>query len=61
MTLICNANFDDLVKSLKTVTPAEAGVQNSLNLLDSRFRGNGKNGEIATFYETINFAFFNIL
>ncbi|MDI7260504.1 MAG: hypothetical protein QME90_11360 [Thermodesulfobacteriota bacterium] len=43
---------DDLVKSLKTVTPAEAGVQNSLNLLDSRFRGNDKNGEIATFYET---------
>jgi len=45
--------IDDLVKSLKTVTPAEAGVQNSLNLLDSRFRGNDKNGEIATFYETI--------
>ena len=48
-------NYDDLVKSLKTVTPAEAGVQNSLNLLDSRFRGNDKNGEITTFYETINY------
>ena len=47
------AKDDDLVKSLKTVTPAEAGVQNSLNLLDSRFRGNDKNGEVATFYETI--------
>jgi hypothetical protein len=47
------AIYDDLVKSLKTVTPAEAGVQNSLNLLDSRFRGNDKNGEVATFYETI--------
>ncbi len=45
--------LNDLVKSLKTVTPAEAGVQNSLNLLDSRFRGNDKNGEIATFYEFI--------
>ena len=45
--------YDDLLKSLKTVTPAEAGVQNSLNLLDSRFRGNDKNGEVATFYETI--------
>ena len=44
---------DDLAKSLKTVTPAEAGVQISLNLLDSRFRGNDKNGEIATFCETI--------
>jgi hypothetical protein len=44
---------DDLVKSLKTVTPAEAGVQISLNLLDSRFRRNDKNGEVATFYETI--------
>ena len=25
-------NYADLVKSLKTVTPAEAGVQNYLNL-----------------------------
>ena len=44
---------DEFVKNLKTVTPAEAGVQNSLNLLDSRFRGNDKNGEVTTFYETI--------
>jgi len=36
--------YNGLVKSLKTVTPAEAGVQNSLNLLDSRFRRNDKNG-----------------
>jgi hypothetical protein len=48
-------NYNDLVKSLKTVTPAEAGVQNYLNLLDSRFRGNDKIGEITTFYETINY------
>jgi len=47
-------NNDGLVKSLKTVTPAEAGVQNYLNLLDSRFRENDKIGEIKTFYETIN-------
>jgi len=43
----------EFVKNLKTVTPAEAGVQNSLKLLDSRFRGNDKNGEVTTFYETI--------
>jgi hypothetical protein len=30
----------ELVKSLRTVTPAEAGVQVSFNLLDSRFHGN---------------------
>jgi hypothetical protein len=40
-------------KSLKTVTPAEAGVQSYLNLLDSRFRENDKIGEITIFYETI--------
>jgi hypothetical protein len=51
--IIWSAISDDFLKSLKTVTPAEAGVQNSLNLLDSRFRGNDKKGEIATFYETI--------
>jgi hypothetical protein len=46
---------DNLVKSLKTVTPAEAGVQKHLNLLDSRFRGNDKIGELTTFYECIKF------
>jgi hypothetical protein len=30
----------EIVKSLRTVTPAEAGVQASFNLLDSRFHGN---------------------
>jgi hypothetical protein len=48
------SNENDLVKSLKTVTPAEAGVQNYLNLLDSRFRGNDKIGGITTSYETAN-------
>jgi len=48
---------DDLVKSQKTVTPAEAGVQNCLDLLDSRFHGNDKIGEITTSYETIIVAF----
>jgi hypothetical protein len=52
---ILGRRYDDLVKSLKTVTPAEAGVQNYLNLLDSRFRENDKIGEIKTFYETIRF------
>ena len=50
---IRNRIIDSLVKSPRPVTPAEAGVQNSLNSLDSRFRWNDKNGEIATFYEII--------
>jgi hypothetical protein len=50
-------NFDEIVKNLKTVTPVEAGVQKCLNLLDSRFRGNDENEEIATFHESINFGF----
>jgi len=47
-----NKKLDEIVKSLETVTPAEAGIQNCLNLLDSRFRGNDKNQETATSYET---------
>jgi len=35
------------------VTPAEAGVQRCLNLLDSRFRRNDKIRNIPTFHETI--------
>jgi hypothetical protein len=31
-----NPRIDDPVKTLKTVTPAEAGVQKYLNLQDSR-------------------------
>ena len=45
MHVIC----DDLVKSPKTVTSAGAGVQNSLNLLDSRFRGNDKMEKLRLF------------
>ena len=41
--------LDDLVESPKTFTPADAGVQNSLNLLDSRFRGNDKMEELRLF------------
>jgi hypothetical protein len=37
--------IDDPVKTLKTVTPAEVGVQNSLNILDSRLRGNDNHGK----------------
>jgi len=37
----------------KAVTPAKAGVQNCLNSLDSRFRGNDENGTKKTFYEAI--------
>jgi hypothetical protein len=35
---------DNFVKSPKAFTPAKAGVQNSLNLLDSCFRRNDKTG-----------------
>jgi hypothetical protein len=38
----------------KAVAPAEAGAQNCLLELDSRFRGNDENGIKTTFYETIN-------
>ena len=40
-----NPRIDDPVKTLKTVTPAEAGVQKYLNLLDSRFCGNDRIGK----------------
>ncbi len=46
--------FEEFVKSKKTVTPAKAGVQNYLKLLDSCFRRNDKIGVILTFYENIN-------
>jgi hypothetical protein len=41
-TKIKEINLDGFVKSLKTVTPAKAGVQKLLILLGSRFRGNDK-------------------
>ncbi len=47
--------FDELVKSYIPVTPAKAGVHNILEYLDSRFRGNDKNGAKRTFYERSNF------
>jgi len=45
---------DDLVKSSKAVTPANAGVQKWLIFLDSRVRGNDENGSFLTFYEFVN-------
>jgi hypothetical protein len=47
-------NIDDVVKSRKAVAPAQAGAQNCMILLDSRFRGNDENGIKNTFYEIIN-------
>jgi len=44
-----NLNKDGIVKSPKNVTPAKAGVQNPLNLLDSRFRGNDKKRKLRLF------------
>ena len=34
--------------------PAKAGIQNYLNTLDSRLRGNDAKGRFKTFYESIN-------
>ena len=51
---------DNLVKSRKTVTPAEAGVHNLLECLDSRFRGNDRKGTKQTFYESINLYGFTV-
>ncbi len=47
-------NVDGLVKSPNPVTPAKAGVQKLLKLLDSGLRRNDDLGEIQTFYETIS-------
>ena len=55
-------NVDELVESHKPVTPAKhvldsdrgAGVHNILECLDSRVRGNDRNGAKRTFYERIN-------
>jgi len=48
-------SFDELVKSRKAVIPAKAGIHNIPKSLDSRLRGNDKNGPTLTFYETISF------
>jgi hypothetical protein len=40
-------------KVQNSVMPAKAGIQNYLNTLDSRLRGNDVKGRIWTFYETI--------
>jgi len=53
-TMLGYINVDELAKSHKPVTPAKAGVHNILECLDSRFRGNDKNGAKRTFYERIN-------
>jgi nitrate reductase assembly molybdenum cofactor insertion protein NarJ len=41
-------------KVLQVVTPAEAGVQKTLERLDSRLRGNDRKKRFSTFYERIN-------
>jgi hypothetical protein len=41
-----------------TVTPAKAGVQNYLILLDSRLRWNDNLRRNPTFYEIINYEFY---
>ncbi len=45
-------NIDQLVKSRNPVIPAEAGIHNVLQSLDSHLRGNDEQGENRTFYES---------
>jgi hypothetical protein len=47
-------NLDEFVKSPTTVIPANAGIQNCLNLLDFDFRRNDDKTGNQTFYEFIN-------
>ena len=47
--------FDGLVISPQIVTPAKAGVQKTLERLDSRLRGNDRKGRFPTSYESIKF------
>ena len=44
----------------KTVTPAEAGVQNLLKALDSRLRGNDRKGWFLTSYEFITLGYWEL-
>jgi hypothetical protein len=53
-------SFDNLVKSPTPVTPANAGVQKLLKLLDSGLRRNDDLREIQTFYESISFVIWNL-
>ena len=46
---------------LIVVTPAEAGVQKSPKILDSRLRGNDRKRRFLTFYESIKFNDFDFL
>jgi hypothetical protein len=50
--MVC-LKLDALVKSPIAVTPAEAGVQNPLKSLDSRFHGNDRKERFRTFYEIV--------
>ncbi len=49
---ILNTNFDKLVKSPQTVTPAKAGVQNYSYSLDSCLHGNDKG---VVFFKALTF------
>ena len=44
---------DGIVKCLEVVTPAQAGVHNSLKQLDPRLRGDDEKITSATYYELI--------
>ena len=52
-------SIDGFTKSLPTVTPAKAGVQNSSVFLDSGFRRNDRKGEFPSFCESISIGWYH--
>jgi predicted small lipoprotein YifL len=50
--------FDDLIKSTRRIIPAEAGIQDRPEILDSGLRRNdesGRNDALGTFYDIVKF------
>jgi hypothetical protein len=45
-----NSKVDGFLKSPQIVTPAKAGVQKTMERVDSRLRGNGRKKHFSTFF-----------
>jgi len=48
-----NGQFDERVKSRRSVMPANAGIQNLLKILDPAFRRDNEKREFRTVYQTV--------
>jgi hypothetical protein len=53
-----NTKVNGLAKSPQIVTPAEAGVQKTLERLDSRLRGNDRKKHLSTFFDLVEVPIF---